>query len=105
MCDLHDHSHGLEKGDVLMDTEFSLEQNFYGAATVGERGQVVIPADARKKYGIHPGDKVLVMGHPGHAGIMLCKIDSIRDVFSSLLDELRKIESTVAETEEHRSNA
>jgi len=88
-----------------MDTEFSLEQNFYGAATVGERGQVVIPADARKKFGIHPGDKVLVMGHPAGSGILLCKIDSIRDVFSSLLEELRRIESTVAETEEQRDNA
>ena len=105
MCDLHDELHEPEKGDVLMDTEFSLEQNFYGAATVGERGQVVIPADARKKFGIHPGDKVLVMGHPAGSGILLCKIDSIRDVFSSLLEELKRIESTVAETEEQRNNA
>ena len=34
------------------------EENFYGSATVGERGQLVIPAEAREELGIHPGDKV-----------------------------------------------
>jgi len=85
-----------------MDTDYSLERNFYGAATVGERGQVVIPADARKKFGIHPGDKVLVMGHPAGSGILLCKIDAIRDLFSTLSEELRRIESAVArDAKEH----
>ncbi len=28
---------------------------FYGAVTVGERGQVVIPAQARRDHGIEPG--------------------------------------------------
>ena len=75
-----------------MEPDMLLERNFYGAATVGERGQVVIPADARKKFGIHSGDKVLVMGHPGGAGIMLCKIDCIR----AFLEELKRIESAAA---------
>lgn len=32
----------------------SMDANFYGVATVGERGQIVIPAEARKKMDIHP---------------------------------------------------
>jgi AbrB family looped-hinge helix DNA binding protein len=32
----------------------------YGAVTVGERGQVVIPAKLRKVFGISPGDKLFV---------------------------------------------
>jgi len=35
-------------------------KKFYGSVTVGERGQVVIPAEARKDFGIQPGDKLLV---------------------------------------------
>jgi len=80
--------------------DISLEECFYGAATVGERGQVVIPAEARKKYGIHPGDKVLVMGHPGGSGIMLCKFDAMREFFSSFLEDLRRLESRVAESDD-----
>ncbi len=73
----------------------SLEDNFYGSATVGERGQVVIPAEARKKFNINPGDKVLVISHPTASGIVLCKIDALREMLSSLLQGLDSIESAV----------
>jgi AbrB family looped-hinge helix DNA binding protein len=33
---------------------------FAGAVTVGERGQIVIPAEVRAQLLIGPGDKVLV---------------------------------------------
>ena len=52
---------------------------FYGSATVGERGQVVIPADARTQLGIHAGDKVLIMRHPHHKGLMVFKVDAVRE--------------------------
>lgn len=35
---------------------------FYGTVTVGERGQVVIPAEARSVMKIEPGDKLVVFG-------------------------------------------
>ncbi len=37
-------------------------RKFYGSVTVGQRGQVVIPAEARKDFAIKPGDKLLVLG-------------------------------------------
>jgi len=37
-------------------------KKFYGSITVSERGQVVIPAGARKDFGIKTGDKLLVFG-------------------------------------------
>jgi AbrB family looped-hinge helix DNA binding protein len=37
----------------------------YGAVTVGERGQIVIPAQARKLYHIKPGDKLVVFAKSG----------------------------------------
>jgi len=71
----------------------SLEDHFFGAATVGERGQIVIPSEARKKCNIHSGDKVLVMGHPSGHGIVICKLDGMREVFASLLANIEKLES------------
>ena len=79
----------LYKGDPCC----SLEDYFFGAATVGERGQVVIPAEARKKLGIHPGDHVLVMSHPHAAGLMLIKIDSMREFLSTFLEGLSGMEN------------
>ena len=83
-----------------MNATRSLEECFYGAATVGDRGQVVIPAEARKTYGINPGDKVLVMGHPLGHGIMMCKIDQMRGALSDLLGEIEKIESGSGKTDD-----
>lgn len=32
------------------------------SATVGEKGQIVIPKQARELFGIRPGDTVLILG-------------------------------------------
>jgi AbrB family looped-hinge helix DNA binding protein len=32
----------------------------FGAVTMGERGQIVIPADIRKVFRIKPGDRLIV---------------------------------------------
>ena len=37
----------------------------YGTTTMGARGQVVIPADARKELNLKPGDQLVVMGKFG----------------------------------------
>lgn len=37
-------------------------RRFYGTVTVSDRGQVVIPAEARRDLGIAVGDKLLVFG-------------------------------------------
>jgi AbrB family looped-hinge helix DNA binding protein len=73
------------------------EERFYGAATVGERGQIVIPAEARKKHGIETGDKLLIMGTPDQKGLMLCKIDSVREFMTLFLDGLNRLESEYKE--------
>jgi AbrB family looped-hinge helix DNA binding protein len=45
---------------MLMDA--SEGRKFYGSITVSERGQIVIPVDARKDFNIKTGDKLLVFG-------------------------------------------
>lgn len=72
-----------------------IEPRFFGAATVGERGQIVIPAEARKRYGIETGDKLLIMGTPDEKGLWLGKIDDIRAfhaIMTMLLDNIQHFE-------------
>ncbi len=38
------------------------DKKLYGTATVGTKGQVVIPADARKVLDIKEGDRLYVIG-------------------------------------------
>lgn len=42
----------------------SANGKFFGSTTVGERGQVVIPVDARKFFNIKSGDKLIVFAKP-----------------------------------------
>ncbi|MEO3110928.1 helix-turn-helix domain-containing protein [Turicibacter sanguinis] len=37
-------------------------KHFFGAVSVGERGQIVIPKQARDVFNINPGDKLLILG-------------------------------------------
>ena len=62
------------------------DEHFFGSVTMGERGQVVIPAAARQALGYGPGDKFLVMSHPVYAGIMMFKIDALQS-FLTLMNE------------------
>jgi AbrB family looped-hinge helix DNA binding protein len=54
----------------------SLPQLF-GSVKVGERGQVVIPQEAREQMGLHAGDKLLALGGiPGMQGVVFVKSES-----------------------------
>lgn len=44
----------------------------FGIVTVGDKGQIVIPARARKIFRIQPGDRMLVLGDGGR-GLALIK--------------------------------
>jgi AbrB family looped-hinge helix DNA binding protein len=78
------------------DKDFSLKDHFYGAATVGERGQIVIPVEARKRYNIETGDKILIMGAPHDRGLMLIKIEAMREFMMTILADLQHMEQEIA---------
>jgi AbrB family looped-hinge helix DNA binding protein len=41
-------------------------KKFYGKVPVGSKGQIVIPAEARKAMDIKPGDNVIIISGPPH---------------------------------------
>ncbi len=45
-------------------------------ATISDKGQVVIPAAARKAMGLETGEKLLVFGW-GEGTVMLCKVSEM----------------------------
>ncbi len=67
---------------------------FQGSTTVGERGQIVLPADMRKKHGIKPGDKLLVISNPlpnGAWAIMLMESSVLNQVLKDMTENIGKI--------------
>ena len=55
-------------------------KHIFGTVKVGEKGQIVIPKDARKIFDINPGDTLLVIGDEAK-GIAIVK-DSILKQFA-----------------------
>jgi AbrB family looped-hinge helix DNA binding protein len=66
----------------------------FGTAVLGPRGQLVIPAEARKELGIDTGSKLLVFGHFGGRGLIFIKAEAAEEllnIMSSRLDEVAKL--------------
>lgn len=64
---------------------------FYGSVTVGERGQIVIPAEARADLDIKPGDKLLIIRHPVHNGLMVCRLEHTIGFFEEMNQKLQQL--------------
>ncbi len=47
-------------------------KHIFGMVKVGDKGQIVIPAKARKIFDINPGDNLIVLGDEGQ-GIAIIK--------------------------------
>ncbi|KTB48935.1 MULTISPECIES: AbrB/MazE/SpoVT family DNA-binding domain-containing protein [Dehalogenimonas] len=68
---------------------------FYGATTIGERGQMVIPVEARKDFQLTPSAKLLVFGSPG--GLMVVKAEHITGFLARASEMLRALELAAEE--------
>lgn len=66
-------------------------KQFFGVVKVGERGQIVIPKQAREMYQIHAGDKLVVLGEDTTKGIAILKSEGFVE-FAELIQrsELRE---------------
>ena len=67
----------------------------FGSTTVGPRGQVVIPVNARKEMGIDVGTTLLVFKALGGQGLMLLKIDAIEQMMNMVSQRLTEFEKLV----------
>ena len=55
----------------------------FGVVKVGDKGQIVIPRDARNTYGIKPGDALLMVGDQrGMAEIFQSAVDQVMEGLS-----------------------
>ncbi len=65
----------------------------YGATTMGERGQIVIPAEARRDLQMSPSSKLLVFGNPKGGGLLIMKVDDVGELVSQVNQIIKSIES------------
>ena len=67
----------------------------YGTVKVGDRGQVVIPSDARKELDIKPGDLLLVMTGRNRRALTMVKADAMKEFAGKIMASLEINEETI----------
>lgn len=65
-------------------------KHIFGTVKVGERGQIVIPKEAREIFGICPGDTLLVLGDE-QQGIAVVKADILQEAAVKILKGLGRL--------------
>lgn len=60
-----------------------------GTAKVGDRGQIVIPKEARELFGIRPGDTLLILGEED-TGLIVSRPEVLSDIANQILDSVTK---------------
>ena len=76
-------NHTIHKNQINMVTDNG--KYIFGVVKVGDRGQIVIPKDAREVYGIKAGDSLLVLGDT--KGMAVIKTQIFQDKIDEVLGE------------------
>ena len=73
-------------------------RRFYGTTTLGEKGQVVIPVEARETMKISKGEKLLAFGM-GTDLIVFSKLSNLKKFAGELANQLNAIRKIIKKTE------
>ena len=63
----------------------------FGTAKVGDRGQIVIPKEARELFKIRPGDTLLILGEE-ETGLIVSRPEVLRDIANKMFDSVKNEE-------------
>ena len=73
------------------------EHKCFGSLTVSPRGQVVIPASARRELAINTGDTFLVFNAFRGKGLILFKAEAVEEVLNEMSEQMAYFEKLVRE--------
>ena len=63
-------------------------QRVFGTAKVGDRGQIVIPKEARELFGIRPGDTLLILGE-AETGLIVSRPEVLNNLANQILNTVK----------------
>ena len=67
----------------------SNQNRVFGTAKVGDRGQIVIPKEAREFFGIEPGDTLLILGKH-ETGLIVTKPQTLNDLATKIFHSIEE---------------
>lgn len=78
---MNEKNHGFGHGKVL------------GTTSMGERGQIVIPREAREELDIKPGEKFIVFGNKRKGAVILVKAEMFNKFADFFMSASKKFEN------------
>ena len=63
----------------------------FGTAKVGDRGQIVIPKEARELFNIRPGDTLLILGEED-TGLIVSRPEVLSNLANQILNTVKNEE-------------
>ena len=79
-------NHTNHKNQIIMEAQNG--KFIFGVVKVGERGQIVIPKEAREQYDIKAGDSLMVLGDD--KGIAMLKTEVFQNIINQAMGGLTK---------------
>lgn len=64
---------------------------FWGSATVGTKGQIVVPSEAREVFGIREGDKLLLVSSLAHQSLVIVKPEVLEQYMENMQTGIQNI--------------
>jgi len=64
------------------------DKKLYGTATIGTKGQIVIPVDAREELGLEAGDKLYIAGSKNGQYLVCLKEEQLQNHINKLTSDL-----------------
>jgi AbrB family looped-hinge helix DNA binding protein len=77
-------NHTNHKNQIIMEAQNG--KFIFGVVKVGERGQIVIPKEAREQYDIKAGDSLMVLGD--EKGIAMLKTEVFQNIINQAMGGL-----------------
>jgi len=76
------------------------DKKLYGTATVGTKGQVVIPSEAREELGIKPGDRLYVVGSSKRKFVGFITEDQLQHMIQHITENVENYKNVLKKLKE-----
>jgi AbrB family looped-hinge helix DNA binding protein len=75
---------------------------FYGSATIGTKGQIVIPVEAREALGFKEGDKVIAINAPFGEGLLILKSEIFENMIGNMQSKLSIVTESIKKNRDEK---